>query len=84
MNYNILQKRLIYKANNRGWKETDILLGGFVNKNIDKLTNEQLMMLDILLDQADAEIFNWITKKILVPAEYDNIVMKMLQSFNNF
>jgi antitoxin CptB len=84
VNYNILQKRLIYKANNRGWKETDILLGGFVNKNIDKLTNEQLMMLDILLDQADAEIFNWITKKILVPAEYDNIVMKMLQSFNNF
>lgn len=81
MNYNILQKRLIYKSNNRGWKETDILLGSFTEQNINKLTEDQLKMLDLLLDEPDVEIFNWITKKVETPKKHNNEVMQLLQNF---
>ncbi len=79
--YGVLKKRLLYKSNNRGWKETDILLGEFAKRNIDLLNHDQLEMFDILLDEPDVEIFNWITKKTPVPKKYDNELMLLLQQF---
>ena len=81
MDYNILCKRLLYKSANRGWKETDFLLGEFAKKNITKMNEKQLHLFDKLLDEADADVFNWITKKTAAPKEHDNEVLLMLQNF---
>lgn len=80
MKCNKLKKRLIFYSNNRGLKETDILLGNFVTKNIDDLDEEHLNLLDKLLKQADIDIFNWITNKEKTPIEFDNNIMKMLRN----
>ncbi len=77
----MFRKRLLYKSSNRGWKETDILLGEFTKRNIALMNDVQLSMLDILLDEPDVEIFNWITKKTEVPQKHNNEVMQMLQEF---
>lgn len=77
----ILKKKLLYRSANRGWKETDILLGEFTKNNIDLMTEEQLDMLDLILDQPDGDIFNWITMKVEVPTEYNNEVLMMLKEF---
>ena len=81
MENNIFKKRLLYKSANRGWKETDIILGNFVKRNISSLTDSQLIMLDSLLDESDGDIFNWFTKKIVVPEKHNNEIMQMLQEF---
>jgi antitoxin CptB len=81
MDQEIFKKKILYKSCNRGWKETDLLLGNFTKQEINNMNNEQLEMLNILLDESDVEIFNWITKKIAVPKKYDNEVMQMLQNF---
>ncbi len=81
MENNIFKKRLLYKSANRGWKETDIILGNFVKRNISSLTESQLIMLDSLLDESDGDIFNWFTKKIAVPEKHNNEIMQMLQEF---
>ena len=81
MENNIFKKRLVYKSANRGWKETDIILGNFVKRNISSLTDSQLIMLDSLLDESDGDIFNWVTKKIAVPERHNNEIMQMLQEF---
>jgi succinate dehydrogenase flavin-adding protein (antitoxin of CptAB toxin-antitoxin module) len=81
MKFNNLQKRLIYISNNRGIKEADILLGGFVKQNIHNLNEEHLKMLDELLNQPDIDLCNWITKKEPTPKIYNNKVFKMIQEW---
>jgi succinate dehydrogenase flavin-adding protein (antitoxin of CptAB toxin-antitoxin module) len=77
----ILRKRLLYKSCHRGWKEMDILLGEFTKKYIQEMSEVQLEDLDILLDEPDVELFNWVTKKASVPEKYNNEVMLRLQEF---
>lgn len=81
MEENIFRKKLLYKSSNRGWKETDILLGQFTKKNISNMGTEELIMLDLILDEPDSDIFNWVTKKTPVPQKHNNKIMFLLQNF---
>lgn len=80
----IYKKKLIYKSANRGWKETDLLLGKFTKKHIDDFSSLELIMLDAILDEPDGDVFNWITKKVAVPDKHNNGVMVLLQDFKIF
>ena len=84
MNNDIVRKRLIYKSANRGWKETDLLLGKFTKKHIYEMDHDQLNMLDLILNEPDADIFSWINRKKPVPDKYNNKVMTLLQDFEFF
>ena len=55
----IFKKKLIYRAAYRGTKEMDILLGSFVNKNIDSFNKNQLIELDKFLNFEDEIILNF-------------------------
>ena len=61
MNDNIdqLKKKIIYRANYRGTKEMDKLLGAFVNKYINDLTINDLIDLEKLLDIDDNNLYNF-------------------------
>ena len=83
-NDSIYRKKLIYKSANRGWKETDLLLGEFTKKHINDLSYQELQMLDAILDEPDGDIFNWITKKIATPQKHINRIMDLLQNFKYF
>ncbi len=83
-NDHIYRKKLIYKSANRGWKETDLLLGEFTKKHINDLNHQELKMLDAILDEPDGDIFNWITKKITTPTKHVNRIMDLLQNFKYF
>ena len=52
----IFKKRLIYRASYRGTKEMDILLGGFVNKYINKFDENHLLELEKFLNFEDEVI----------------------------
>lgn len=52
----ILKKAILYRANHRGSKEMDILLGSFVDKMISKLDDLELGELHHLLEQDDEKI----------------------------
>ena len=46
----IFKKRLLYRASYRGTKEMDILMSGFVKKNINTFNPEQLKELESFLN----------------------------------
>ena len=78
----IRRKKLIYRANYRGFKEVDLILGGFAKANIDTLTQEELLMFEDLLDAKDHDIYDWITQKVPTPANYDTPLLERLRQFN--
>lgn len=76
------RKRLIYRANYRGFKEADLLLGGFAKIYMDSLTDAEVLQFEDLLSAKDHDIYDWITGRIPVPANYDTPILERLRKFD--
>ena len=59
LNIDLLKKKIIYRANYRGTKEMDNLLGGFTKKYINELRNKDLIDLEKLLEIDDTNLYNF-------------------------
>ena len=57
INIKDLKNKIIYRANYRGTKEMDILLGSFVKRYIDELIDDDLMLLCDLLNFDDENLY---------------------------
>jgi antitoxin CptB len=77
----ILRKRLLFRARHMGTNENDIFFGGFAEKHLASLSDEQLDRFQALLDVNDPDLFLWVTGAKPVPDQYDTDVMAMLKSF---
>ena len=60
MNTDELKKKIIYRSNYRGTKEMDKLLGAFVKKYINDLSDDDLVKLEKLLDIDDSNLYNFL------------------------
>tara|TARA_B110000027_G_scaffold122377_1_gene137301 strand:- start:48 stop:311 length:264 start_codon:yes stop_codon:yes gene_type:complete len=59
INIKDLKNKIIYRANYRGTKEMDKLLGAFTKKYIDELNIEELKHLCDLLDCDDESLYKY-------------------------
>jgi|TARA_B110000037_G_scaffold196831_1_gene234416 antitoxin CptB len=57
INIKDLKNKIIYRANYRGTKEMDKLLGSFTRKHIEQLNKEELLLLCDLLDCDDENLY---------------------------
>ncbi|MEK7245875.1 MAG: succinate dehydrogenase assembly factor 2 [Pseudomonadota bacterium] len=74
-------KRILYRARHRGMQETDLLLGRFAERRLQELSPAELDRFEELLDQADNDLFDWITGKRPAPAAFEHDVLAMLKAF---
>lgn len=63
------QKRLIYRAKQRGWLEVDLLLGTWASENVSKLEGEELDQFEDFVNMETIDIYNVITLRLDVPEE---------------
>tara|TARA_B100000768_G_scaffold163321_1_gene164490 strand:- start:33 stop:299 length:267 start_codon:yes stop_codon:yes gene_type:complete len=59
ININDLKNKITYRANYRGTKEMDTLLGSFTKKYINQLNNEELSLLSDLLSCDDEILYKF-------------------------
>ncbi len=60
INIDELKKKIIYRSNYRGTKEMDKLLGAFVKKYINDLSDDDLVKLEKLLAIDDSNLYNFL------------------------
>ena len=66
----IRQKRLIYRAKQRGWLEVDLLLGTWASENVPKLKEgDELDQFEDFVNMETIDIYNIITLRLDVPDE---------------
>jgi len=74
-------KKLHYRSWHRGCKETDVILGHFADSHLEGLSTAQLDVYERLLDEQDADIWNWLIGKELPTRQEYTPVIKLLRQF---
>jgi antitoxin CptB len=75
-------KRLRYRASHRGFKEADLVIGGFADHHLDTLDTAQLDRFEALLAVPDQDLYGWIVGRAAPPAEHDHDVLGLLRRFD--
>jgi antitoxin CptB len=78
------RKKLKFRAWHRGFVEADLILGPFADAHLSKMGDDELDQFELLLDQPDHDLYDWIIGREPTPETYANGVMELIQSFRFF
>ena len=81
ININDLKNKITYRANYRGTKEMDILLGTFTKKYINQLNNEELAFLSDLLNYDDENLYKLNRGLQLTIRIENNIITELFKNY---
>ncbi|MDE1938869.1 MAG: succinate dehydrogenase assembly factor 2 [Alphaproteobacteria bacterium] len=74
------RKRLLFRAQRRGFKEVDLIFGTFAAQSLAGLDEAGLDQLEALLDAPDHDVFAWLKGDAPVPAAFDTPVFAQLKA----
>lgn len=78
----IRRKKLLHRARYRGFKEADILVGGFAEESLADMSEAELDAFEKLLAENDHDIYAWVTGASDAPAEIDAKLIGKMRSFD--
>jgi len=76
----VRRKRLLFRAQRRGFKEVDLIFGTFAARDLPTLDDAGLDQLEALLEAPDQDVFAWLKGDAPVPAAYDTPVFARLKA----
>ncbi|WPY01457.1 Succinate dehydrogenase assembly factor [Candidatus Trichorickettsia mobilis] len=77
----LIRKKLLYKSKHRGCKETDLILGKFAEEFIFSMNSSELTEFAKILEQNDADIYDWCSGKT-TPSSLNSKIMHKLLEFS--
>ncbi|WP_233557303.1 FAD assembly factor SdhE [Rhodophyticola porphyridii] len=63
-------KRLKIRAEHRGIKEMDLILGGWAAAHLPTASDAELDLFEAVLAEADHDLYQWVTGQSAVPEAY--------------
>jgi len=75
-------KMLRYRAAHRGFREADIIVGGFAEAHLHELSPAQVDEFEQLIDQEDQYLYAWIIGREPTPPAFEGEVMEMVRAFH--
>ena len=70
------RRRLLFRANHRGTRENDILLGGYVSARIGAFDEADLTALEAILELPDPQVADWLTGRAHIPDKPEYTLLK--------
>jgi antitoxin CptB len=75
------RKKLIFRSWHRGTREADLLMGRFADSYIPQCSEEDLKLYEILLDEADPDIYDWLIERTPCPDTSFAPILKSMITF---
>ena len=75
------RKKLRFRAWRRGFREIDLILGGFADRRLSDLDDVGLDQFEALLHAPDQEVYDWITDQAPTPPQYDTPTLALIRAF---
>ena len=76
------RRKLLFRSWHRGMREMDLVMGGFADAEIGRLSEAELDEYERLVELPDGELLAWITGEQEVPADQDGAVLRRLRAFH--
>lgn len=76
------RKKLLHRARYRGFKEADILVGGFAGAALGGMTEAELNAFEAILGASDHDIYAWVTGNAEPPASIDRAMIVRMKAFD--
>lgn len=74
------RKRLLFRAQRRGFKEVDIIFGTFAAAELDGMDESELDQFEALLAAPDQEVYAWLRGEGEVSASYAGAVFARMKA----
>jgi antitoxin CptB len=74
------RRRLVFRALHRGTKEADLMIGGFVARNIAAFTEDELDAIEAVLEHWDVDLADWLSGRRDIPPEADTPMLRRMVS----
>ncbi|KZM49153.1 succinate dehydrogenase assembly factor 2 [Labrenzia sp. OB1] len=75
-------KKILFRCWHRGMKEMDLLLGGFADAEIDRLSADEIRELEHLLTANDQDLYAWMTGRTPLPGEWDGPLYRRIIAYH--
>jgi antitoxin CptB len=75
------RKRLLFRSWHRGTREADLVLGSFAEQNLADFTPAELDGYERLLEENDADLWDWVIGQADPPAEQDLDLVTRIRNF---
>jgi len=75
------RKKLKFRAWRRGFREIDLILGGFADRRLAGLDESGVDAFERLLDAQDQDVYAWITEQAPPPPEHDTLTLALIRAF---
>jgi antitoxin CptB len=75
------RKKLRFRAWRRGFREIDLILGGFADRELAGLDEAGLTAFERLLEAPDQEVYEWVTEQAPAPRDHDTPVLASIRAF---
>lgn len=74
------RKRLLFRAQRRGFKEVDLIFGAYAERYLNRLDTAGLDQFEALLTAPDQDVYAWLRGAMPVPPDHDNPVFAGLKA----
>jgi antitoxin CptB len=72
------RKQIIYRANHRGIKEMDIILGGYASAFAMEMSADEIDAFVRLMDESDRDLYSWFTGDAALPEQFDAKLLQVI------
>jgi len=76
------RKKILHRARYRGFKEADLLIGGFAEATIAHMSEAEVDAFEALIAEADHDLYAWASGAAEAPARHRGPVLEALRSFD--
>ncbi len=73
-------RKLNFRAWRRGFREADLIVGGFADAELARMSAPDLDAFERLLEAPDGDLYDWIVERSPPPPEHDGPVMHRLRA----
>ena len=75
------RKKLRFRAWRRGFREIDLILGGFADAHLAGLDDLGLTHFEALLDAPDQDVYAWLVGQAPTPQAFDTPTFALIRAF---
>lgn len=76
-------KKVRFRAWRRGFREADLILGPYADRNLATMTPAELETFEALLEAPDQPLYAWIIGTEPAPPEHDTPILHAIQQFRD-